>query len=168
MLDFSKTPEGRRMRSNALKILRRDGFQPRNLYPVNHSQTVKEKNDIFDLQALKKNISHELFLQKPLEDVLQQNKGERQEKGRLEIQKAETQPDKKAKRIPRVTGRDAAGQRLCSRPQIVRSRREQKDTGGQRPQEGCWQAKKTLMEYLVGLKEIHTSLRCVCGWRGRQ
>lgn len=34
ILVFCRTPEGRRLTNNALKILREDGFQPRNLYPV--------------------------------------------------------------------------------------------------------------------------------------
>lgn len=64
---------------------------------------MKEKNDIFDLQELKKIYCLFTVLWKPPADVLQQNKGVKQEKGRLEIQKAEKQPEKKAKRIPRVT-----------------------------------------------------------------
>lgn len=64
---------------------------------------MKEKNDIFDLQELKKIYCLYTVLWQPLADVLQQNKGVKQEKGKLEIQKAEIQPEKKAKRIPRVT-----------------------------------------------------------------
>lgn len=111
-----------------------------------------------------KKISHELFLWKPLEDVLQQNKGERQAKGRLEIRGAETQPDKAAKRPPGVIGRDAAGWRLGSRPRMIRSRREQKDTGGQRPQEACWQARKQSDGISSGFeRDSHFSKMCVCG-----
>lgn len=43
MLDLSETPEGWRLGSNTLKILKGDDFQPRNLYPTNYLSTVKEK-----------------------------------------------------------------------------------------------------------------------------
>lgn len=65
---------------------------------------MKEKNVFFDLQAIKKIISHILLCWKPLNYIPQQNKGVKWERRRAEIQKAEMEPEKEAKRIPSVTG----------------------------------------------------------------
>lgn len=56
---------------------------------------MREKNYAFNQQALKKKkITHVLLPWKPLKDVLQQNKGVKQQRVILEIQKMEIQPEK--------------------------------------------------------------------------